>query len=100
MATPSRTDIIPQVTVSDTGYTAMELANKANFLQDIQRIVRQEIISSRNNSNNHPMGMGSDDDCSNSHANSQGKEYRKSKPDMSQYIKKDSIPCWNCDLDY
>jgi hypothetical protein len=32
---------------------------------------------------------------------SQGKEYKKGcEHDMSQYIRKDSIPCWNCNLDY
>ena len=32
---------------------------------------------------------------------SQGKEYKKAcDHDMSQYIRKDSIPCWNCNLDY
>ena len=32
---------------------------------------------------------------------SQGKEYKRScDHDMSQYIRKDSIPCWNCNLDY
>jgi hypothetical protein len=30
----------------------------------------------------------------------QGNEYRRSKEDMSKYIKKDSIPCWGCTLDY
>ena len=33
--------------------------------------------------------------CS-SNATSQGREWRRNKPDMSQYIRKDSIPCWNC----
>jgi hypothetical protein len=31
-------------------------------------------------------------------ATSQGQEYTQTKPDMSQYIRKDSIPCWNCSL--
>ena len=38
-----------------------------------------------------------------SHGVQQGKEYQQvkpiqSSPDMSQYIRKDSIPCWNCSL--
>jgi hypothetical protein len=46
-------------------------------------------------------------------ATSQGKEYENScykdkkagascppQPDMAQFIKKDAIPCWGCDLDY
>jgi len=37
-----------------------------------------------------------------SDATAQGVEYTQAKantaPDMSQYIRKDSIPCWNCSL--
>ncbi len=34
----------------------------------------------------------------NSNAVAQGQEYRQAHPDMSEYIRKDSIPCWNCSL--
>lgn len=30
----------------------------------------------------------------------QGSEYGGNCPDMSQYVRKDAIPCWNCTLDY
>ena len=30
----------------------------------------------------------------------QGTEYGSNCPDMSQYVRKDAIPCWNCTLDY
>jgi len=33
--------------------------------------------------------------CS-TNATSQGREWRRNRPDMSEYIRKDSIPCWNC----
>lgn len=33
-----------------------------------------------------------------SNAVDQGQEYRQAHPDMSEYIRKDSIPCWNCSL--
>lgn len=33
--------------------------------------------------------------CS-TNAMSQGREWRRNRPDMSEYIRKDSIPCWNC----
>jgi hypothetical protein len=50
-----------------------------------------------------------DNECENTTATSQGKEYSSrchkdkscsQQPDMTQYIKKDSIPCWGCSLDY
>lgn len=42
--------------------------------------------------------------CDLTDAEAQGQEYEKvkprpsDKPDMSQYIRKDSIPCWNCSV--
>jgi hypothetical protein len=100
-AGPSRQDVTPQVSLSDTGYTALELQNKSNMLKNIQKIVRNEIMASRNQPENNPMAMGNEScDSSDSNAMQQGNEYKRNKPDMSQYIKKDSIPCWGCSLDY
>ena len=112
-ATPSRQDVTPQVVISDTGYTAMDLQNKSSLLKDIQQIVRQEIITSRNRPTNHPMALQSNgsktscdnkqndtESCDGSDAVNQGNEYQQGKHDMSQYIKKNAIPCWGCSLDY
>jgi len=104
-ATPVREDVAPQVTLSDTGYTAMELQNKSDLLKDIQRLIKQEIRAARNQPDNHPMAManGSNDSnrsCGSSDAVDQGKEYHHGKRDMSEYIKKNAIPCWGCSLDY
>lgn len=100
-ATPLRQDVTPQVSLSDAGYTALELQNKSNLLKNIQKIVRNEIVASRNQPENNPMAMGNEScDSSDSNAMQQGNEYKRNKPDMSQYIKKDSIPCWGCSLDY
>lgn len=88
-ATPSRQDVTPQVSLSDAGYTALELQNKSNLLKNIQKIVRNEIVASRNQPENNPMAMGNEScDSSDSNAMQQGNEYKRNKPDMSQYIKK------------
>jgi hypothetical protein len=100
-AAPSRQDIVPQVSVSDTAYTAMDLQNKSALLQNIQKIVHNELTSSRNQPNNCPIAMGQESsNNSNSTCDQQGQEYNREKCDMSKYIKKDSIPCWGCTLDY
>lgn len=100
-ATLSKQDIKPQVTVSDIGYTALERQNKSNLLKNIQQIVHNEIRASRNKSENHPIAMANEScDSSDSNAMQQGNEYKYNKPDMSKYIRKDSIPCWGCSLDY
>lgn len=44
-ASPMRTDIIPEVTMSPTDLQARQTAKDANLLRDIQHIVRNEIRS-------------------------------------------------------
>jgi hypothetical protein len=123
-ATPRRNDVRPQVTLSDTGYTAMELKQKSDFLKDIQKIVKNELLADRatQHVNRGQMDNGQMDNSAQSASTMQGREYGrhshksecdnsdsdnsndmdngKNCPDMSDYIKKDSIPCWGCSLDY
>ena len=126
--TPQRNIVVPQVSISDTGYNAMELQQKTDLLKDIQKIVKNEILANRMTT---PMfkekekekekdKIFSADDSEESDCTMQGKEYESQKnkgeeeyrcpknpdgscppvPDMSQYIKKDAIPCWGCSLQY
>ena len=98
-AQPIRNDVNPQVSVSDTGYNAMELQNQSSLLSNIKKIVKDELRTNRIKSENHPLALsGKDESCSNS--TQQGSEYMNGKEDMSKYIKKDAIPCWGCTLDY
>lgn len=140
-----------QVNVSDDSYAAMLLKQKSEILQDLQKIVRNEILAQRSTNPVAPSEASSSD----THSTAQGKEYSRKnhkrddsmddsdhpngykpnksddsscdhpngykpntcdesscdhpngykpntceKPDMRQYIKKDSIPCMNCNLDY
>lgn len=34
-----------------------------------------------------------------SECTAQGKEVQKQRKDMNKYIRKDSIPCWGCDVE-
>ena len=98
-AQPVRNDVNPQVSVSNTGYNAMELQNQSALLGNIKKIVQDELRTSRVQPENHPLALsGTNGSCSNS--TQQGNEYMNGKEDMSKYIKKDSIPCWGCNLDY
>jgi hypothetical protein len=112
---PERHDVIPQVALSDSGYKAMELQQRADLLKDIQKVVRNEILANR--STDPVASAGSIDKVTDSML--QGKEYEGAcykgtenrcprnpdgtcppVPDMSKYIKKDEIPCYGCTLDY
>jgi hypothetical protein len=87
----------------------------------IQKVVRNELLAWRSTK---PILPGETEhqapqDSKDTAATAQGKEYEDScykgteyrcpknpdgscppVPDMSQYIKKDQIPCWGCSLDY
>ena len=126
--TPQRNVVVPQVSISDTGYNAMELQQKTDLLKDIQKIVKNEILANRmtttmfkeKEKEKEKDKIFSADDSEESDCTMQGKEYESQKnkgeeeyrcpknpdgscppvPDMSQYIKKDAIPCWGCSLQY
>ena len=98
-AQPVRQEVKPQVSVSDTGYNAMELQNQSSLLSNIKKIVQDELRTNRVKPENHPLAL-SGKDGSYSNSTQQGNEYMNGKEDMSKYIKKDAIPCWGCTLDY
>jgi hypothetical protein len=112
---PTRNDVVPEVSISGSGYDAMNLQQRAELLKDIQKVVRNEVLASRsttpllngnkhkNSSDSTEQGQEYSDNCY------KDTEYRCPKnpdgscppiPDMTQYIKKDEIPCWGCSLDY
>jgi hypothetical protein len=115
-ATPARVDIVPEVTISGVGYDALTLQQRADLLRDIQKTVRNDILANRAMK---PIISGETRQSKDTDATAQGQEYESSchkdteyrcpknpdgscppLPDMSQYIKKDAIPCWGCSLDY
>ena len=115
-ATPARVDIVPEVSISGVGYDALTLQQRADLLRDIQKTVRNDILANRATK---PIISGETRHSKDTDATAQGQEYESSchkdteyrcpknpdgscppVPDMSEYIKKDSIPCWGCSLDY
>jgi len=107
---PQNNTVQPQVAVSDTGYDAMSLQQKSDLLKNIQKIFRNELIANR--STDASVMDTSSSSCSDTDSTEQGQEYNKVLcpsnpngscppiPDMTQYIKKDAIPCWGCSVDY
>ena len=113
---PQNNQVIAENKLSETGANAMDLQDKMGMLKNIQKMVRNELIASRNTDCLIPDDMDvMTDSCA------QGAEYEKSsykdtinktagtktangscppQPNMSEYIKKDKIPCWGCSLDY
>jgi hypothetical protein len=112
---PTRTDVVPEVSISGSGYNAMTLQERADLLKDIQKLVRNEVLSHRATT---PIISG-ETEHKKTDSTAQGQDYESScskdtdyrcpknpdgscppVPDMTQYIKKDAIPCYGCSLDY
>uniref|UniRef100_A0A6C0API5 Uncharacterized protein n=1 Tax=viral metagenome TaxID=1070528 RepID=A0A6C0API5_9ZZZZ len=85
------------ITESEETAVAKEKNRQSKFLQDFQSIVHNELLNEQ--------GMTT----ANSQPYLKEKKDRRSKnmepnqikgcPDMSEYVRKDSIPCWGCNLD-
>ncbi len=118
-ATPSsstkkveKDDSQSEIVISGPGFDAMGLQQKADLMKNIQKLIKNEAIAGRQTT---PVAPDASDSCK-SDALQQGKEYTSEckkgpcpahkdgscpgVPDMSEYIKKDQIPCWGCTLDY
>jgi len=114
---PDSTVSSPINPISKTQELASLKCSDANALQGIQKIVHNALLNQKGMTTGAQMAFlgqkaGSDtrddeedDSDSNSPSNYQGKEYTKDcpkntgKPDMSKYIRKDSIPCWGCNVE-
>jgi hypothetical protein len=104
-----------EIVISGPGFDAMGLQQKADLLKNIQKLIKNEAISERQTTPVAPDSSDASDSCK-SDSLQQGKEFTSeckkgpcpankdgscpSVPDMSEYIKKDQIPCWGCTLDY
>lgn len=117
---PASRELLPgqqsEIVISGSGFDAMTLQQKSEILKDVQQLIKNELISQRQTT---PINSDSTANTDDSESTQQGKEFNKSckkncegpcprnkdgtcppVPDMSQYIRKDQIPCWNCTLDY
>ena len=84
-STPERVDVVPEVTLSESGYNAMNLQQKINLLKDIQKVVKSDLIINRNllqQIKSQDNGSDTDDSSNNGSDDSistmQGKEYENS----------------------
>jgi len=91
----------------------MSLKQKSDLLKEIQTLVRNELLASRQLKHpNRGCEEEEEEECDSSYANRQGKEFNRHSnkssegshcpppPDLSNYIRKDQIPCWGCSVDY
>jgi hypothetical protein len=127
--TPIPTVASPVTPISATQGLASLKASDANALQTIQKVVHNELLSQKGMTTGAQMAFlgekkrknrrnmedeyeeedieeeDTSNDSNNSPSNYQGKEFTRDcpknteKPDMSKYIRKDSIPCWGCNVE-
>lgn len=72
---PTRNDVNPQVTLSESGYEAMLIKQRSDLLNDFQRILRNEILSERNMVNSKINNLQKEINNETA-AMSQGREYQ------------------------
>jgi hypothetical protein len=116
---------IPITPISDMQGIASNKLNDANALQGIQKIIHNELLSQKGMTTGAQMAFLGEkkkaqqeeeeeeeemDESNSSPSNHQGHEFKRDcakntgtrnscrVPDMSKYIRKDSIPCWGCTL--
>ena len=105
----------PIVPISETQGLASLKYSDANALQGIQKIIHNELLSQKGMTTGAQMAFlgqktksdtaDEDNEEDSSVSNYQGREYTKDCPknsgksDMSKYIRKDSIPCWGCNVE-
>jgi hypothetical protein len=89
---------------------AQQKQERAKLLRDIQSIVHNEVASQKGMTKGAQAFFQQNPDGSSTYSDGspsekQGCEMYGVRPkwcpkDMNEYIRKDSIPCWNCSLDY
>jgi hypothetical protein len=108
-AQPTATVVTPAVVPqSQEAAIAKEKQSKAELLRDIQQVVRSELLQQQKltTASSQPvLRAGANGDILMSPATAQGQELSTARDkicpkNMNDYIRKDSIPCWNCTLDY
>lgn len=99
---------VPAAPADSPTEIAKEKLDRASLLRDIQQVVKNELLEQQKltTASSQPvLNAGIGTSALVSPAMSQGQELstkrEKNCPkDMNEYIRKDSIPCWNCTLDY
>jgi hypothetical protein len=113
---------LPVVSISDVGHQAMTLKQRADLLNQVQRLVRDEIRMARQlktlkeeqeeEQEQEQDNLSEKQGCDYNrrrHQDQDEQEYRCPKnpdgscppvPDLTDYIRKDQIPCWGCSVDY
>ena len=108
---PMATETVALPQFTDTAVATNAVKNQSDLLANIQKIIHNELLANRATDTS----VHQKDSTANSPSLSQGREHQQrpsgvghaagcnGEPctcDQSQYIKKDSIPCWGCALDY
>lgn len=100
----------PGAPADECSEVANEKGQRATLLRDIRQVVHNELASFKGmtTASSQPLfQMASAEKAllSEDPSIQQGNEMKAARPtycpkDMSQYIRKDQIPCWGCTLDY
>jgi len=98
-AAPSTTDqttTVPNSTPATVAPVELSDETEKRIVKDIMTQLKDKLMIDRTLDNPQDSSYSNGSYDNSSTCTEQGSEWKRRKPDMSKYIRKDSIPCWNC----
>jgi hypothetical protein len=94
--TTDQTTTVPDSTPDIVAPVDISEETEKRIVKDIMTQIKDKLLIDRRLDNPQDSSYSNEKPGCSSDSTEQGSEWNHSKPDMSKYIRKDSIPCWNC----
>jgi hypothetical protein len=94
--TTDQTSTVPDSTPSQITEVSLTEETENRLVSSIMKQIKDQRLVDRSLDMPHDSSFSEEKPECSSTFTEQGSEWKDAKPDMSKYIRKDSIPCWNC----
>jgi hypothetical protein len=94
--TTDQTTTVPDSTPAETPVVDISEETEKRIVKDIMTQLKDKRLLDRSLDNPQDSSYSDERPGCSSDSTEQGSEWKHTRPDMSKYIRKDSIPCWNC----
>jgi len=94
--TTDQTKTVPDSTPSHVAEVSLTEETENRLVSSIMKQIKDQRLVDRTLDMPHDSSYSDGNSDYSSTSMEQGSEWKDAKPDMSKYIRKDSIPCWNC----
>ena len=94
--TTDQITIVPNSTPATAPVHDISEETEKRLVNSIMKQIKDKNLLDRSLDNPQDSSYSNTHNNYSSTSTEQGSEWKHTKPDMSKYIRKDSIPCWNC----